>query len=86
MNVSFFLVPIVYTDDLLQNEEVPDLARTLVTWNPPALFIEIARDATYFLQVPQWNRMLAATVWAVVTFAIGWVYFRDQSMAISEEP
>ncbi|MEQ8840654.1 MAG: ABC transporter permease [Acidimicrobiales bacterium] len=86
LNVAFFTVPIVFTEELLNRPDVPDLARTLVLWNPPSLFIDIARDATYFLEVPQWNRLLAAAAWAIVTFAIGWVYFRDQSMAISEEP
>lgn len=86
LNVSFFLVPIVYPPSFLDKDGVPDLARILVQWNPPALFVEIARDAMYFLEVPQWNRLLAATAWSVVTFTIGWVYFRDQSMAISEEP
>jgi lipopolysaccharide transport system permease protein len=86
LNVAFFLVPIVYTEDLLERDEVPELARTFVKWNPPALFIDIARDATYFLEVPQWNRFLAAVAWAGVTFTVGWVYFREQSMAISEEP
>jgi ABC-type polysaccharide/polyol phosphate export permease len=86
LNVAFFAVPIVYTPDLLMGDNVPDLARVFVEWNPPALFIEIARDAMYFLEVPQWNRVLAALAWTVVTFAVGWWYFRDQSMAISEEP
>ena len=86
LNVAFFAVPIVYTPDLLMKDNVPDLARVFVEWNPPALFIEIARDAMYFLEVPQWNRVFAALAWTVVTFAVGWWDFRDQSMAISEEP
>ncbi len=86
LGVAFFAVPIVYTEELLNRQEVPDLVRVFVTWNPPALFVEIARDAMYFLEVPQWNRLLAATVWAVVTFTVGWVFFRSKSMEISEEP
>ena len=86
LNVSFFLVPIVYTQQLLDDNGIDGAVRVLLDWNPPALFVEIARDAMYFLEVPAWNRLLAATAWAVVAFAIGWVYFRDQSMAISEEP
>ena len=86
LNVAFFAVPIVYTTDLLHQDSVPNLARVLVEWNPPALFVEISRDATYFLEVPQWNRLLAAAAWAVASFITGWVFFRDQSMAISEEP
>jgi ABC-type polysaccharide/polyol phosphate export permease len=84
LNVAFFAVPIVYTPDLLDQENIPRLIRILVEWNPPALFIEIARDAMYFLDVPQWNRMLAALAWTIGTFAVGWWYFRNHSMAISE--
>ena len=86
LNVAFFAVPIVYTPELLESEKIPQIARLFVEWNPAALFIEISRDAAYFLQVPLWNRFLAALVWSVVTFSIGWVYFRRQSMSISEEP
>ena len=60
--------------------------RTLVEWNPPALFVGIARDGVYFLQVPSLGRLAAAVAWAAVTFSIGWVYFRARSMEISEEP
>ena len=86
LNVAFFTVPIVYTPELLEREDIPEIARLFVEWNPTALFIEMSRDATYFLQVPLWNHFLAALVWSVVTFSIGWVYFRRQSMSISEEP
>ncbi len=86
LNVAFFAVPIVYTPQLLEREDVPDTARVLLEWNPMALIIEVGRDATYFLQVPLWNRFLAALAWSVATFSIGWVFFRRQSMSISEEP
>ncbi len=86
LNVTFFSVPIVYTPELLEREDVPEIARPLVEWNPVALFIEISRDAVYFLQVPLWNRFLAALAWSVTAFSIGWVFFRRQSMSISEEP
>lgn len=86
LNVAFFAVPIVYTPELLEREDVPEIVRILVEWNPVALFIEISRDATYFLQVPLWNRFLAALAWSAATFSIGWVFFRRRSMSISEEP
>lgn len=86
LNAAFFGVPIVYTPDLLESERIPEVARVIVEWNPAALFVEISRDAVYFLQVPQWNRILVAMLWSVATFTIGWIVFRNQSMAISEEP
>lgn len=86
LNVAFFSVPIVYTPELLNDEKIPEIARLIVNWNPVALFVEISRDASYFLQVPLWNRFLAAMAWSIATFVIGWIFFRHQSMAISEEP
>ncbi len=86
LNVSFFLVPIVYEVDLVEKNTDSDLLLALVEFNPPALFVGIARDAVYFLRVPAWNRLLAAIAWTVVSFSVGWVYFRARSMEISEEP
>ena len=86
LNVAFFAVPIVYTPQLLEREDVPDTARVLLEWNPMALIIEVGRDATYFLQVPLWNRFLAALAWSVAAFSIGWIFCRRQSRSISEEP
>ena len=86
LNVGFFLVPIVYPLSLVPDEKWGLPVRTLVEWNPPALFVGIARDGVYFLQVPSLGRLAAAVAWAGVTFTIGWVYFRARSMEISEEP
>lgn len=86
LNAAFFGVPIVYTPDLLENDRIPEVARVVVEWNPAALFIEISRDAVYFLQVPQWDRFLVAMIWSATTFTVGWIVFRNQSMSISEEP
>lgn len=85
LNVAFFLVPIVYTIDLVE-ENASNTVVAIVEWNPPALFVEIARDAVYFLEVPEWNRLLAAFAWSAASFTTGWIYFRARSMEISEEP
>ncbi len=86
LNVSFFLVPIVFTTDLVPERVYGLPARMLVEWNPPALFIGIARDGVYFLDTPDLSRLLAASAWAVASFTTGWIYFRARSMEISEEP
>lgn len=86
LNVGFFLVPIVYPLSLVPEEKWGLPVRTLVEWNPPALFVGIARDGVYFLEVPSLGRLAAATAWAAVTFTVGWIYFRARSMEISEEP
>jgi len=86
LNVGFFLVPIVYPLDLVPERTRGIPTRLLVEWNPPALFVEIARDGAYFLQVPSLAKLGTAILWSVLVFVIGWVYFRARSMAISEEP
>jgi len=86
LTVGFYTVPIVYTPELLRSESVPKLVRILVEWNPQALMIEIGRDSIYFLEIPRWDRLMVALAWTLGAFVVGWMYFRSQSMAISEEP
>ena len=86
LNVGFFLVPIIYPLSRVPDEEYGLPVRALVEWTPPAVFVEIARDGVYFLQTPSAGKLLAGFGYAVVTFSIGWVYFRARSMEISEEP
>lgn len=86
LNVGFFLVPIVYPLELVPEWTRGIPTRVLVEWNPPALFVEIARDGAYLLQVPSPAKLATAVAWSVVTFMVGWVYFRARSMEISEEP
>ena len=85
LTMGFFAVPVVYTPDLLEAEAVPALVRIAVQWNPPALFVEIARDAMYFLQVPAGHKLAVSLAWTIVLFSVGWAYFRAKSMEISEE-
>ena len=86
LNVGFFAVPIVYTPDLLKAEQVPNIIRVAVEWNPMALSIEVARSAVYFLELPALSRLAVSILWSTSVCTVGWLYFRSKSMAISEEP
>jgi ABC-type polysaccharide/polyol phosphate export permease len=86
LSVAFFLVPIVYTMEIVPDEAYGLPVRRIIELNPLAQFIEIARDAVYFLEVPPFATVLSALVWSVTVFGVGWVYFRHRSMEISEEP
>jgi ABC-type polysaccharide/polyol phosphate export permease len=86
LSVGFFLVPIIYPIDLVPEEEWGLPAKALVEWSPPGVFVEIARDGAYFLQVPEAGKLVVAFAYSTVMFSIGWVYFRARSMEISEEP
>ena len=86
LNVGFFLVPVVYPVSFVPEQKWGLPIRALVEWNPPALFVGIARDGVYFLEVPTLGHLAAASAWATLTLTVGWTYFRARSMDISEEP
>ncbi|MEM9521144.1 MAG: ABC transporter permease [Actinomycetota bacterium] len=86
LGVGFFLVPIIYPLSRVPDEAYGLPARAMIEWTPPAVYVEIARDGVYFLDVPSAAKLLAGLGYAVVAFSIGWVYFRARSMEISEEP
>ena len=86
LNVLFFLVPIVYTPDLVPDTAYGLPVRTFIDINPLNSMITVARDAVYFLQPPSLAQLAIALSYAVVAFGSGWVYFRNRSMRISEEP
>lgn len=86
LNVGFFLVPIIYPLELVPTKAYGLPAKAIVEWTPPAVYVDIARDGVYFLEVPSGGKLLVGAVYAATTFTIGWLYFRARSMAISEEP
>ena len=86
LNITFFLIPIVYTPEL-----VPDIAyglpvKQLMNLNPLTAIVSISRDAVYFLESPSLASFIISLVWTGSVFAIGLTYFRHRSMQISEEP
>lgn len=86
LSVAFFLVPIVYTPDIVPDSAYGLPVRRLIELNPMNAMIAVARDAVYFLEVPAIGQLAAAAAWAAASFTAGWVYFRSRSMRISEEP
>jgi ABC-type polysaccharide/polyol phosphate export permease len=84
--VTFFLVPIVYTLDIVPDRAYGMPVRRIIDFNPMSQFVGIARDAVYYLQVPSLGRVAASFAWSAAVFCVGWVYFRRRSMEISEEP
>ena len=86
LSVSFFLVPIVYTPEIVPDEAYGLPVRRIVEMNPLNTVVQIARDAVYSLEVPALGDLAAACGWAAASFALGLAYFRRRSMIISEEP
>ena len=86
LSVAFFLVPIVYTPDIVPETAYGLPVRRLVELNPLNAVIAVARDAVYFLEAPSLGQFATAAGWAAASFTLGWMYFRRRSMRISEEP
>ena len=86
LSVGFFMVPIVYTPDIVPERAYGLPVARIVELNPLNSVIAVARDAVYFLETPEVADLATAGAWAIAVFAAGLVFFRRRSMAISEEP
>ena len=86
LSVGFFMVPIVYTPDIVPERAYGLPIARLVELNPLNAVVAVARDAVYFLEAPDPRELATAAAWAIVSFVAGLAYFRRRSMAISEEP
>ena len=86
LSVGFFMVPIVYTPDIVPDRAYGLPVARLVELNPLNSVIAVARDAVYFLETPDLADLATAAAWAIGAFAVGLAFFRRRSMAISEEP
>lgn len=86
LSVAFFMVPIVYTPDIVPARAYGLPVARIVELNPLNSIIAVTRDAVYFLEVPNPVDLAVAAAWSIGAFAAGLAYFRRRSMAISEEP
>ncbi len=88
LNIGFFLVPIVYTFDLIpadRSETYGLPVRDIIGWNPVTQFVGAAHDLIYYLQVPSTGKLVAIALYAIVPFVGGLSFFRRRSLAIAEE-
>ncbi len=86
LSVGFFMVPIVYTPDIVPERAYGLPVARIVELNPLNSVIAVARDAVYFLEAPRLTDLATAAAWGIGAFAVGLAFFRRRSMAISEEP
>ena len=85
LNALFFLVPIVYTRDLIPDEHWGFPVGAAIDANPIHQFVAAARDAVYFQEWPSATRWLALVGYSSVFFAVGWRFFSKRSMDLSED-
>lgn len=85
LNLAFFLVPIVYTPEIMPEEAYGLPIKSLLKLHPMSSFIEAGHNVAYFQQLPAPATVLQMLFWSVGTFTFGLWYFRRRSMQISEE-
>lgn len=85
LSTMFFLVPIVYTEDLIPEEAYGLPAADLIGANPISQFVGTARDVVYFLEWPSLARMGLLSLYAFGSLGVGWWFLNRRSMALSEE-
>lgn len=88
LNMGFFLVPIIYTFDLIPADRSDTFglpAQAIVSWNPVSQFVGAAHDLMYQLEAPTVGKIVAMIAHATVPFTLGLIFFRRRSLAIAEE-
>lgn len=85
LQLGFFLVPIIYTIDIIPTRAYGLPIRRMVELNPLSSFIGASRDLVYHLQVPSLSRWLAVLGYSLTLFCLGWWFFSVKSVDLSEE-
>jgi ABC-type polysaccharide/polyol phosphate export permease len=85
LSTTFFLVPIVYTEEIIPDEAYGLPAADLIGANPISQFVGTARDVVYFLEWPSVARLALLASYAFGSLGFGWWFLNRRSMALSEE-
>tara|TARA_B100000214_G_scaffold302069_1_gene232620 strand:- start:71 stop:886 length:816 start_codon:yes stop_codon:yes gene_type:complete len=85
LNAVFFLVPIVYPLGIIPERHWGLPIRKIVELNPINQFVTAARESAYLLQWPSLTRWCTLLGYSLVVFALGWRFFAQRSMQLSED-
>ena len=85
LNVWFFLTPIVYPIDIIEQNVGGIAAADLLRLNPMTQFVEAYRDLLYHLQYPSPARLAALVAASATSLAVGWAIFRRLEPRLAEE-
>jgi len=85
LSTLFFLVPIVYTEEIIPERAYGLPAADLIGSNPVSQFVGTFRDIVYFLDWPSMGRLSILALYAFTSLSFGWWFLNRQSMALSEE-
>lgn len=84
MQILFYLTPIVYTTQLVEQAGGERLVR-LFNLNPMTQFVEWSRDAFYNLTWPSLASWLGVAGVSILTLVVGWAVFTVKARNIAEE-
>ncbi|HAE55313.1 MAG TPA: hypothetical protein DCG25_10110 [Acidimicrobiaceae bacterium] len=85
LNALFFLVPIVYPIGIIPEQHWGLPIRKVVEWNPVNQFVAAARESAYLLQWPSLTRWGILLLYSFAVFGLGWRFFAQRSMLLSED-
>ena len=85
LSTLFFLVPVVYTEEIIPERAYGLPAADLIGANPISQFVGTFRDVVYFLEWPSPQRMFLLVIYGLTSLGLGWWFLNRRSMALSEE-
>jgi len=85
LQVGFFLVPIIYTLEIIPDRAYGMPVRRMVELNPISSFVGASRDLVYLLEMPSLGRWLAVLGYSLTSFILGWWFFSVKSVDLSED-
>ncbi|MGI9608631.1 MAG: ABC transporter permease [Acidimicrobiales bacterium] len=84
LRLFFYLVPIIWPIEFVDNRiDIPAL-RAIVKWNPIAKFLGISRDGLYMQQWPPLTDWVYVTGWSAAVLLAGWMVFARSSADVAE--
>lgn len=84
MQVWFFLTPVVYGPEVIQNS-VPEWGQQLMKLNPMVHFVAAFRDTLYHAQFPSVAKLLILTGCSASSLLLGWAVFTRLGRRLPEE-
>jgi ABC-type polysaccharide/polyol phosphate export permease len=85
MNLFFYATPIIYPLTLIPKESGGLPARTIISLNPLAQFVEASRDIFYGIRLPSFGTMAYLFIWSIAVLVAGWTIFHKWARDVSEE-
>jgi len=85
LSTLFFLVPIVYTEEIIPERAYGLPTADLIGANPISQFVGAFRDVVYFLEWPSTQRILLLATYGLTSLSLGWWFLNRRSMTLSEE-